>query len=240
MKTGAEFSAPEWGGGAGFAVSKGFYMRYSPIQIAEACLQAGELSQAIDVLDSHLHEHPADDEARRLRANVRLRQPEAESLRAALADLSALSQPSPEDRLACSVAAERLGDLPAAVRSVEQARTDAPGDDRLAERLITLHMRAGQLEAARAVLATLPPRWPWLRLAGDVEVQAGDSAEAIRLYGAALQDFEAHHPEPNPFMQALYAEIIARRAAQYAEAGITEAAELDYALLEKIAPGRWT
>ncbi len=214
-------------------------MRYSPIQIAEACLQAGELSQAIEVLDSHLHEHPSDDEARRLRANVRLRQPEAESVQAALDDLAALSHHTPEDWLACSVAAERLGDLHAALRYSEQARTLVPGDDRFAERLITLHMRAGQLEAARSLLGTLPRRWSWLRWAGDVEAQAGDIAGAIRLYGAALQDFEQQHPAPNPFMQALYAEIVARRAALYTQSGDTPAAKTDYDLLEKIAPGRW-
>ncbi|HUN05792.1 MAG TPA: tetratricopeptide repeat protein [Aggregatilineales bacterium] len=214
-------------------------MHYSPIQIAEACLQAGELSQAVEILDSHLHEHPADDEARRLRANVRLCQPEVESVQAALADLGALGHPTPADWLACSVAAERLGDLPAAVRYGEQARALAPDDDRFAERLITLHLRAGQLEAARALLATLPRRWSWLRWAGDVEAQAGDIAGAIRLYGAALQDFETHHPAPNPFMQALYAEIVARRAALFAQSGDTQAAKADTDLLEKIAPGRW-
>jgi tetratricopeptide (TPR) repeat protein len=215
-------------------------MQYSTIQIAEACLQAGELNEALAVLDSHLGEHPADDEARRLRANVRLRQSEPESIRAALDDFSRVSAPTSADWLACSVAAERLGDLPDAIRAVEQARALQPEDDRLTERLVTLHLRASQVEAARGILASVPRRWYWLRLAGDVEAAAGDHFEAIRLYRDAMQDFDSHHPAPNPFLQALYAEIVARRAAQYAEAGITEAADLDYALLERLAPGRWS
>jgi tetratricopeptide (TPR) repeat protein len=214
-------------------------MRFSPIQIAEAFLQAGELPDALTTLDSHLSAHPGDDEARRLRAQIRLRQATPESLSAALADLDALGTPAPADWLTRSAAAERLGDLKAAAAAVEAALKLQPGDERLTERLITLHMQAGQLGAARALLAALPRRWAWLRLQGDLEDQAGDGWEAIRCYAGALQDFDQHHPSPNPFMLALKAEIIARRAAQYARLGVTEAADLDYALLEQIAPGRW-
>jgi tetratricopeptide (TPR) repeat protein len=214
-------------------------MLYSPIQIAEACLQAGELNQALEVLDSHLQAHGADDEARRLRAEIRLRGAGPESIRAALSDLDALGTLTAGDWLTRSVAAERLGDLDGAVEAVEQARALQPGDDHLAERLVTLLIGAGRLAEARAVLTGLPRRWSWLRLAGDVEAAAGNPYEGIRRYAEALQHFDTHHPAPNPFMQALYAEIIARRAALYARVGIAEAADLDYALLEEIAPGRW-
>jgi tetratricopeptide (TPR) repeat protein len=215
-------------------------MYYSPIQIAEASLQAGQPEQALEVLDSHLREHPADDEARRLRAQVRLRLTEPDSIRAALDDLRRVSTLTSADWQAWSVAAERLGDLPEAVRAIELARALQPADDRLTERLVLLHMQAGQLPAARDILAQQPRRWYWLRMHGDVEAEAHDTDSAIRLYTEALQDFERHHPTPNPFMQALGAEIMARRAALYWKAGMTDAANLDYTLLETLAPGRWS
>ncbi len=209
---------------------------YSSLELANAFILAGELPDALETLDAYLNGFPADDAARRLRADVLLRLAGSASagLHRALADLDALATPQPEDHYRRSVLLERLHDADAALAAIRTARSAAPQNERLAEREVTLLVAVGRFDAARAaVLARLaalpeqaPARWRWLQWAGDLAVQQNDDSTAEGLYHAALDGLTgAWSTAPNnvytagvrAHMQVALGHI-ARRAGQFAAA----------------------
>ncbi len=84
-------------------------MGYSPMELAEAFIQTGELPDALDALNQQLTAYPDDETARRLRAQVLMRLPGEEHLRAALHDLDQLASPTAEDGLLRGILLEQLG-----------------------------------------------------------------------------------------------------------------------------------
>src|SRR5690242_19339862 len=74
-------------------------MPYSPMELADAFIRAGELADALDALNQQLIDQPADDEARRLRAQVLMRIPGEEHVQAALGDLESIASPTQDDNL---------------------------------------------------------------------------------------------------------------------------------------------
>ncbi|MEO8393720.1 MAG: hypothetical protein ABI700_12085, partial [Chloroflexota bacterium] len=107
---------------------------HTPIELAEAFIQTGELGDALDALNQHLQAQPDDEGARRLRASVLLHLPNR--AREALADLDALAAPSTDDLLLRAQTLEALGDSEAAFAAIEQAWS-AHHDLRSAELLLS-------------------------------------------------------------------------------------------------------
>lgn len=166
-------------------------MPYSPMQLAEAFIQTGELSDAVEALNTQIEANPTDDAARRLRSAVRLRLDGQHDLQLALADLDALTEVGADDHVQRSIIQQRLGDWKQAHGSMESARSLRPSDEWVAERYaLTLEHTQG-VAAARAFVATQPQTWRWLQLAGDLARAMGDVIAADAHYAAALVHLES-------------------------------------------------
>lgn len=221
-------------------------MSYTPLQLAEAFIQAGELPDALDALDTHLQDHPDDAAALRLRAAVRSQQDDPAPLQAALDDLAALPEREPDDYMLQAKLHNRLGDATAAGAALAAGHAQFPGHERLAEGYLH-HLQTQQdFETAQAVLAALPlTSWRWVQWAADLAMQRGDHAAAVKHYGDAIVMIEARY-NLDPSAQAailaderasdaasltiggVYARLILARAGAQQAAGLLEAALADY------------
>ncbi|MCU0513018.1 MAG: tetratricopeptide repeat protein [Anaerolineae bacterium] len=166
-------------------------MPYTPMELANAFIRTGELTDALAALDARLAEAPDDDEARRLRAAVLLRLPVPDALARAAADLAALPQPTAADYVQLALLAERRHDLPGAIAAMQAACRLEPADERLLERLPGLYVQQGNIPAALDVVRAQPRTWRWLQWQADLEVQQGAFAAAADLYEQAQQHLEA-------------------------------------------------
>ncbi len=172
-------------------------MTYSPLELANAFIQTGELNHALAALDAHLAQSPQDEQSLRLRAAVRLRLGDEANLRAAIDDLQCLTSPSSEDYQQISIIFERLEEIPAAIDALHQALTLDPQDARLAERLVMLYSQQQDWQAAREVVAQMPHSWRWQQWAGDLAVNADDFTAAAAHYEQALARLEQQQLAPD-------------------------------------------
>ncbi len=212
-------------------------MPYSLLQVAEAFVRTGELTDALEILHQQLTAVPDDDEARRLRAAVRLRLAGDEHLRAALNDLDALAAPAADDYVQRSIICQRLNDLPAALAAMQPAHRQQPDDDRITARLLDLLLLTGDRRAAYDLLTALPASWRWLERAGDLARDDNNHAAAVNAYTAALEHLdERMDTGGSAFAAALKTALLAKRAGARLAAGQPEQAEADYRLLEQRMP----
>ncbi|MEL6406627.1 MAG: tetratricopeptide repeat protein [Chloroflexota bacterium] len=165
-------------------------MAYTPMQLAEAFLKTGELEDALDALNQQLEAEPADEEARRLRVQVLMRLRQPEHLAQAMADMDAISQKTATDWQTHSILAMQSGDAQSAIDAIQQARTLAPDDERLTERLLDLLLKAAQYDEALALVREQERTWRWLEREGDVLVLLGDDMLATARYGLVLAQLE--------------------------------------------------
>lgn len=211
------------------------------LQLAEAFVRAGELTDALEVLHRHIESSPGDDDARRLRAAVCLRLGDGDHLWAALADLDALTSADAGDEVQRSIILQRFGDLPGALAAMSRARALKPDDDRITARYLELLVQAGQRRAARDLLKTLPGTWRWLEAAGDLARDDGDFAGAVGHYTAALDQLDARMDTAgDAFAAGLRVALLSKRAAVYLAGGQSAPAEADYRLLESLVPSDLT
>jgi tetratricopeptide (TPR) repeat protein len=214
-------------------------MPYSPLELADAFIRAGELEDALDALDQHLADPSAAhrDETLRLRAAVLARFPDQpERLRAALADYAALGAPTADDEDRRAALYEQLGDARAAADALGRARALAPDDSRLVEREITLLVDHGWLDEAAALAETLPQTWRWLAWRGDIAINRQRDGEAVRHYTAALVDFGARVDQASRLAANLKAQLLIKRARAYRHLKRCAEAEADYLAAEAIIP----
>lgn len=201
-------------------------MTDQPLKLANAFIQAGELDDALQVLDAHLTQQPDDAAARRLRISVMMRLPDQQD--AALAELAQIPDPTLDERVRTSVLYERTGQPDRAIATMRAALALAPSDERLAERLVHLLRQNGDLDGARALVATLPTTWRWLQQAGDLAHDAGDAAAARSHYDAALAGLEAAFPVENDWVTGFRARLLLARAGAAMTLADYDAAEADY------------
>lgn len=202
-------------------------MAYSALELVEAFIKAGELSDALDVLNDWIAQTPTEAAARRLRAAVLLR---TGDLAAALQDLAALETPTAADYASRSVILERSGDLRGALAAVEMARGLDPESERLAERQVGLLLALGEIQAARQIAAQQPHTWRWLQWLGDLAAQAEDHSEAASHYSSALQQLESHFDiASGGHAAALKARLLLVRAESLQQLQRFAEAEADYA-----------
>lgn len=206
-------------------------MPFSAWQMAEACLQAGEVQDALQALEDHLKASP-DDAGRRLHAALllRLRSDEA-GLRRALADLDALSEEETDDLVQRSILYEKLGDAKAAQAQMRRTLEDRPDDERLVERLVWLLRQAGQLNEALALIRQQVRTWRWLRWEGDLLAELGDDTTASARYGLAMAQMEAQFDlSAEKHLAAQYAQMALARGNAFSRMGLVAAAEESYAI----------
>lgn len=166
-------------------------MPYSPLQLADAFIQTGELTDALDALNAHLSASPADDSARRLRAAVLMRLPDAGKAQLALADLDQLTNAEADDLVQRSVIMQQLGDWPGANTAMQAAHHLRPADERLTERYVATLAKCGQVEQALGLIASQPRSWRWLQTAGDLLRDHGDAPSAAQHYAEAITHLDS-------------------------------------------------
>ncbi len=215
-------------------------MPYTPLQLAEAFIQTGELQDAVDALKEHLNAQPLDDSARRLLASVLMRMPDKEKVDEAVRHLEVLR--TAEDYVMLGQIRERSGDeYETVIDEFYEAWRLKPGDERITEMYVERLCQSSEMRdhIARAMQALLqmPRTWRWLQWAGDISVQASSYAWAIMYYNEALADLERKvDTKNNAFTANMKANLLLKRANAYLEAQELEAAEGDYDAAQKIVP----
>lgn len=208
-------------------------MTYTPMQLALAFIKTGELTDAIDALDQQLHNLPQDQTARRLRAQVLQRLGRYDE---ALDDLNDLLEPNADDEQQRSILFERMGALHAATQAMHAARALSPGDERMAERLLDLHLAQNQLDEALALVRAQPRSWRWLQHEGDVLVLQGNDAVAIARYGLVLAHLEDAFATEDAYVQGIRARVLLARAHAYRRTEHYALAQEHYAAAQALVP----
>ena len=212
-------------------------MSHSPLDMAHAFIQTGELDDALEALEAHLAESADDDEAHRLRIEVLLRRGTPDDLRAVLAAVDGLAEVTATEATWRSVALERLGDLDGAGAAMRAALAANPDDERAVERLVGLLHANGEIEAAQDLVAAMPRTWRWLQWAGDLAAAAGDDMTATARYGLALAGVEAQFDMTyDGHGQVLKARLLLARANAYRRLQMEEQAEEAYMAARKLVP----
>lgn len=212
-------------------------MPYTPLQLAEAFIQTGELQDALDALNQHLDVNPADDNARRMRAQVLMRKRRLEDLLAALSDLKQLGTPSMQDRLTVAILMEQIGDFQAAVDTLAQLYAEHPQDEPIAERYFWMLLARGQYEQAAQILATMPRTSDWLTKAGDLATENGHEDEAPQYYTEAIKQLGVEFDlSIDNFARPIHANLLMSRAQAYATLGKFHEASEDYAAAQAVMP----
>ncbi len=230
-------------------------MSYTPLQLAEAFLKAGELSDALDALNQHLAAMPKDDEALRLRAQVYMRGGRAQ-FQQAYADLGSLKDKTRDDIFLMSVVLEKMGRLEEALVSAGILKNFFEMDDRLRERYIHLLYRLERFEEARAAAQLAaqqhPDDWRWRQWMGDLAVEAADDKAAADAYTDALAIIRARYEfdfnAPAALLEnaggdavsltivASYARLLVARGHVLRRLRYLDEADEDYRAAEKLLP----
>lgn len=210
-------------------------MTYSPLELAAAFIQAGELQDARNALDQHLVQTPGDDRARRMRIRVLRHLGGEADLRAALSDLQQLASPTADDSALHSLLLEQSGDLSGAVNVMAEAHSRWPENERLTERYIELLIATQQMQAALETARSQPRNWRWLGWEADVLAQMGDDVTATARYGLALAQLEAQFGDES-YMAPIKARLLLARAHAYRRLHMFDQADQHYLQAEALIP----
>lgn len=209
-------------------------MTYTPLQLATAFIQTGELDDALDALDAHLAENAGDDVVRRMRASVLLRLASPEQLDRALADLQQLVDATPDDLQQQSIIYEKQGDLDQAIAMMQQTVSLQPQNERYAERLLQLTIAYGDLDAALELVRQQERTWRWLQWEADILAQMGNDMLATARYGLVLAMLD--DLADSDHIAAIKARVLLARAACYMRLGLTDIAREHFLAAQKIYP----
>jgi Flp pilus assembly protein TadD len=211
-------------------------MPYTPLQLADAFIQTGELDDALDALTQ-----PDDDSARRLCIGVRQRLGGENQFRAALTDFTHLITLSAYDHAQRSVILEQLGDLDGAVKALHDARTLDPANARHVERLLNLWSQHHKIAEALELVRAQPRTWRWLQWEGDLLVQSGENTAATARYGLALAQIDAHFDVVvDKYVAPIKARILIARAHAYRRLEQIDQAEAHYSEAQMLIPNEPT
>lgn len=211
-------------------------MPYTPMQLAEAFIQTGELTDALEALNQHLDANPGDDATRRLRIGVLLRLADDNYLNKALADFDQLADINADDEVQRSVILERLHDSEGALEAMTRARAINPDDARLVERNLYLLAAQNKIDAALEFVRTQPRTWHWLQWEGDLLVMCGDDMMATARYGLALAQMNERYTADDGFITPIRARLLLTRGDAYHRLGDFAQAEKHYIAAGKLIP----
>lgn len=207
------------------------------MELAYAFIKTGELEDALDALNQQLEQQSQDIEARRLRMRVLLRLGEQDHLQQALADWQALPQPTTADYIDLSVIHERRSDLSAAIEAAQMAHTEAPNNERIAERLLDLLVKDERHTEALALVRQQERVWRWLEREGDILAAMGNDTLATARYGLVLAQLEQFADTMRPdYLKALQARVLLARAHAYRRLEQIETARTLYQAAQHILP----
>jgi tetratricopeptide (TPR) repeat protein len=208
-------------------------MPYSPLELAAAFLQTGELNDALDALNTHLAQQPQDDRARRMRIGV-CKHLGGDHLRTALTDFDHLRTPEPGDAIQHSTLLEQAGD---ALAVLAKAHTQWPDHERLTERYLQLLLENGKTETALAVVRNQPRVWRWLQWEGDALAAQGDDTLATARYGLALAQLGDQVTDANArYFAPIQARLLLARAGAYRRLGMLDQAGEHYTAAAQFIP----
>lgn len=212
-------------------------MQYTPMQLAEAFIQAGELNDALEALDVHLEENPRDDTGLRLRADVHIRLRDEAHFRAALADLTSLHKPTAEDEIKKALMQQHLHDFTGAEQTLAEAWAEYPADESIAEHYFYILVHQRKFIEARAMIDAMPRTWRWLSLSGDLASEYEGEAQAIDDYSRALAHLEKNfNLDVDQFAWPIQANILANRARMYATLERYDEAAEDFLAAQECVP----
>jgi tetratricopeptide (TPR) repeat protein len=212
-------------------------MPYTPLQLADAFIQTGELQDALDALNQHLEANPGDDDARRLRIKVRMRMPDPVSLAPLLAELDKLTSLTADDYVQKSNIMQQLGRFKESSAAMGRAHTLKPDDLRIIENLVRALIRSKDFDSAKAVLAGLPRTSGWLRYTGEIAGKQGDFLAALKLYNEAISDVDRQLTKAdNPLLVNTKVSLMSMRAMCYVNMEQYKEAVADYADMERLSP----
>ncbi len=211
-------------------------MSYTPLELADAFIKAGELDDALDALNQHLADHPDDSESRRLRAQVLLRLESPDSLQQALADLEAVT-PTAADYFTQSVIYARTGQPDKALALARQAydtATDGNLKARALERLLGLMQTGGQVAAA----LDLALANDWVQWAADAAAALNDDETAANYYTQAVERIDKLFDITSDNIAAnIRARVLLKRGGVYHRLRRFADADADYADAQAVIPG---
>jgi Flp pilus assembly protein TadD len=208
---------------------------YSPLELAVAFIQTGELEDALEALGQHLAHQPDDDRVRRWRLQV-LRHLNGDSDQA-LADLQRLSAPTPADFTQAALLLEAHGDHDAALNLLAEGHGRWPHETRLAEVYLRLLMDHHHIDIALSIARAQPTGWRWLEWEGDLLARQGDDVTATARYGLALAHLDAGFDTENiAYLAPIKARLLLARAHAYRRLGYYDLAADHYSAAEQLMP----
>lgn len=203
-------------------------MPYSPMQLAEAFIKAGELPDALDALAAHLAEHPDDEHAKRLQVAVWLRTDDPAHTLAARDTLRTLTRTSSDEYTLSVVLEQTEPTLDPALQAVSRAYAlahDKATKDRALERQLHLLRKLGQLEAA----LNLALERDWIQWAADATADLNDDRRALGYYHQALERIEGLYRITSPEIATnIKGRVLLKRAAVHVRLGDYADAIADY------------
>ncbi|MCA9909253.1 MAG: hypothetical protein KC519_11435 [Anaerolineae bacterium] len=211
---------------------------YTPLQKAQAFIDAGELNEALNTLNEAIATEMSD-EAFRLRAAICRRLNSEEHLRAAALDLERLSDPTSADYVEQSIIFEQLGDFAAAIRAMMVATDLAGGPterNRLTEQHVRLLLTRGDTHSALELARKQPKTWRWMQWMGDIATRAGDYPLAARSYSESLTMLVDTTSADDRFVDGFRARLLLARADAQRRSGQLEFADADYVSAALLTP----
>jgi len=208
---------------------------YSPLELAVAFIQTGELDDALDALNQHLDQQPDDDRARRWRLQV-LRHLNGDSEQA-LTDLEKLAAPTAGDFTQVALLLENHHDSDAALHLLAEAHARWPQDSRLTETYLHLLLDHDHIDVALPIVRAQSPAWRWYEWEGDLLVRQGDDVTATARYGLALAALDAGFDTENiAYLIPIQARLLLARAHAYRRLGLYDLAAEHYAAAADLMP----
>lgn len=210
-------------------------MAYSALQMAEAFIQAGELTDALEALNTHLAENAADDAAREMRLMVLSRLEDTQHLTQIIEDVAGLAAPQATHFTQQAQALYALDRQDEAVTALERALALAPEDQRVAEQALNLYIKLKDWLAALKLIDLQPRTWHWLQWQGDVLVHMGDERGAITCYKESLRLLEAFTTD-SPYIKAVRGRLWITLGHSQRRVGLLDEAEASYQNAQELLP----
>jgi len=231
-------------------------MAYTVLQLANAFLQTGELTDARQTIGDYLSKDvsadPDYEAILRLWIDLLAHGDESDQ-RLALAEYDRLPHFLPTDYIKRAMIYYRLGELRSARGILEIGLATISHDDRLCESLLFIYKKMDDSQAGLSLVKTQPKKWIWSRWGGDFAMIARDFDLAIAYYTEAIQLLEMRYPLSDAMpaqilsdstmndaekltIMGVYADILLARTEAYYAVEKVDEAKRDEARAKRLIP----